>query len=277
MADREVEQSERDQAADSLDDRLGSAGPLEHEPHNGDETDENADAGELAQPELLRRCVEQRRIAVGQCFPVEESEDDGDEVADRREDEKARVALGGLEMACDAEPDEEADVHAGVIPEKCSFAARILRREPLRQHHVDAGDIEAAAGEEEREADVEQGKCAGRDACAAEHLQRHAANKQVAVREEAAAQVTAEEVQAVVERAEDTHQRGGLFHAEMQMLRRVEDERRVEDGEAERREDLDEEERGRSLRGLGEAACEKFHPALLCRATPGNVKPRLRC
>ena len=129
----------------------------------------------------------------------------------RREDEKARVALGGLEMTCDAEPDEEADVHAGVIPEKCSFAARILRREPLREHHIDAGDVEAAAGEEEREADVEQGKCAGRDACAAEHLQRHASDKQVAVREEAAAQVTAEEVQAVVERAEDTHQGGGLL------------------------------------------------------------------
>ena len=64
-------------------------------------------------------------------------------------------------------------------------------------------------------------------------------------------------MQAVVERAEDTHQRGGLFHAEMQMLRRVEDERRIEDGEAERREDLNEEERGRSLRSLGEAACEK--------------------
>ena len=156
MADREVDQSERDRAADSLDDRLGSAGPLEHEPHNGDETDENADAGELAQPELLRRRVEQRRIAVGQRFPVEESEDDGDEVADRSEDEEARVALGGLEMACDAEPDEEADVHAGVIPEKCSFAARILRGEALRQHHIDAGDVEAAAGEEEREADVEQ-------------------------------------------------------------------------------------------------------------------------
>ena len=53
----------------------------------------------------------------------------------------------------------------------------------------------------------------------------------------------------------------------MQMLRRVEDQRRVEDGEAERREDLNEEQRGRSLRSVGETACEKFHPALLCRST----------
>jgi hypothetical protein len=59
-------------------------------------------------------------------------------------------------------------------------------------------------------------------------------------------------VQPVVEGAEHTHQRGRLFHAEMQMLRRVEDQRRVENGEAERREDLNEEQRGRSLRSRGE-------------------------
>ena len=185
-------------------------------------------------------------------FHVERGEDDGDEVAERRENEEARVALGGLEIAGDAEPDEEADVHAGVVPEECSFAARVLRGEALREHHVDASDVEAAAGEEKREADVEQRERAGRDACAAEHLQRHAPDEQVAVRKEAAAQVTAEEVQAVVEGAEHTHQRGGLFHAEMQMLRRVEDQGRVEDGKAERREDLNEEQRGRSLRSRGE-------------------------
>ena len=251
VADREINQRERDSAADRLDQRLGSAGPLEHEPHDGDEADENADAGELAQPELLRRRVEQRGVAIGERLPRERGEDDGDEVAERREDEEARVALGGLEVAGDAEPDEEADVHAGVVPEEGSFAARVLRGEALREHHVDAGDVEAAAGEEEREADVEQRERAGRDACAAEHLQRHAADEQVAVRKEAAAQVTAEEVQAVVEGAEHTHQRGGLFHAEMQMLRRVEDQGRVEDGEAERREDLNEEQRSRSLRSRG--------------------------
>ena len=200
-------------------------------------------------------------------FQLKQGEDDGDEVAERREDEEARVALGRLEVTGDAEPDEEADVHAGVIPEERSFAARILRGEALREHHVDAGDVEAAAGEEEREADVEQRERAGRDAGAADHLQRHAADEQVAVRKEAAAQVAAEEVQAVVERAEHAHQRGGLFHAEMQMLRRVEDQRRVEDGEAERREDLNEEQRGRSLRSVGETACEKLHLALLCRST----------
>ena len=172
-----------------------------------------------------------------------------------------------MEIAGDAEPDEEADVHAGVVPEECSLASRVLRGEALREHHVDASDVEAAAGEEECEADVEQCERAGRDACAAEHLQRHAADEQVAVREETAAQVTAEEVQAVVECAEHTHQRGGRFHAKMQMLRRVEDQRRVEDGEAERREDLNEEQRGRSLRSFSKTACEKLHPALLCCST----------
>ena len=261
----------------AFDDRLGAAGPLQHEPHDRNKADENADAGELAQPELLRRRVEQRRVAVGQRFPVEEGEDDGDEVAERREDEEARVTLGGLEMAGGAEPDEEADIHAGVVPEESSFAARVLRGEALREHHVDAGDVEAAAGKEKREADVEQRERAGRDARATEHLQRHASDKQLAVRKETAAQVTAEEVQAVVECAEHAHQRRGLFHTEMQMLRRVEDQRRVEDGEAERREDLNEEQRGRSLRSRGEKAFERVHPALLCRRPPGNVKPRLGC
>ena len=147
-------------------------------------------------------------------FQLKQGEDDGDEVAERREDEEARVALGRLEIAGDAEPDEEADVHAGVVPEESSFAARVLRGKALRQHHVDAGDVEAAAGEEEGEADVEQRERAGRDARAAEDLQRHAPDEQVPVRKEAAAQVAAEEVQAVVEGAKHAHQRGGLFHAE---------------------------------------------------------------
>src|ERR1043166_7421408 len=49
------------------------------------------------------------------------------------------------------------------------------------------------------------------------------------------------------------------------MLCRVEDQRRVEHGEAERRKDLNEKERGRPLRSPGKTAFEKFHPASLCR------------
>ena len=83
-------------------------------------------------------------------------------------------------------------------------------------------------------------------------------------------------MQAVVEGAEHTHQRRGLLHSEMQMLRRVKNQRRVEDGEAERREDLDEEQRGRSLRSVGETAFEKVHPAHLCRSTPRAMSSRTR-
>ena len=136
------------------------------------------------------------------------------EIAERREDEEARVALGRLEIAGDAEPDEEADIHAGVVPEESSFAARILRGETLGQHHVDAGDVETAAGEEKGEADVEHRERAGRDAGATDDLQRHAPDEQIPVREEAAAQVAAEEVQAVVERAEHAHQRRGHLSRE---------------------------------------------------------------
>ncbi len=99
VADREVDQRQRDRGADPLDNRLGPAGPLEHEPHDRNETEENADAGEQAQPELVRRRLEQRRVAVGQRLPVEQGEDDGDEVAERREDEEARVTLRPLEVA----------------------------------------------------------------------------------------------------------------------------------------------------------------------------------
>jgi len=274
VADRKVDQRERDRGADPLDHRFGHAGPLEHEPHDRYGSDENADAAEPTQSELLRRRVEQRSVAVGERSPREHGEDDGDEVAERSENEKARVALGGLEIAGDAEPDEEADIHTGVIPEEGSFAARVLRGEALSEHHVDAGDVEAAAGKEEGEADVEQRERAGGDAGAAEHLQRHAPDEQVAVRKEAAAQVTAKEVQAVVECAEHAHQRGGRFHAEMQMLRRVEDQGRVEDGEAERREDLNEEQRSRSLRSRGEKALERVHPVLLCRSVRGVMSSR---
>src|ERR1041385_7385547 len=113
MTDRQIDQHQRDRAANRFDDRLGPTGPLEHEPYDGNQADENADARELPQPELLRRFVEQWCIAVGQRFPVEEGEDDRNEIPKRRENEEARVALGGLEMAGDAEPDEEDDVPNG--------------------------------------------------------------------------------------------------------------------------------------------------------------------
>ena len=273
MAQREVDQRQRDRAADPLDQRFGTAGPLEEKPHNGHEADENANARELAQPELLRRFVEQWRVAIGQRLPRQQCEDDGGKVAERREDEKARIALGPLEVTGDGEPDEKSDIHAGVIPEESSFAARILRGKTLRQHHVDAGDVQAAAGEEESEADVEQRGRAGRDAGAADHLQRHAPDEKIPVRKEAAAQVTAEEMQAVIEGAKHAHQSRGHFHRELQMLRRVKDQCRVKDGEPERRENLNEEQHGRSLRSSGEAAFEKFHPAAISLAAPCNVKP----
>ncbi len=91
--------------------------------------------------------------------------------------------------------------------------------------------------------------------------ERHAADEEIPVREEAAAQVAAEEVQAVVEGAKHAHQRRGHFHRELQMLRRVENQRRVKNGEAERRKDLNEEQRGRSLRSRREKAFERFDEA----------------
>lgn len=44
------------------------------------------------------------------------------------------------------------------------------------------------------------------------------------------------------------------------MLRRVEDQRRVKDREAERRENLNKEQHRRSLRSRGEPAFQRIHP-----------------
>ncbi len=127
----------------------------------------------------------------------------------------------------------------------------------------------------EREPDIEHRRRPGRDARATDHLRHHAADKEIPVRKETPAQVAAEEMQPVVERAKHAHQRCRLFCREMQMLRRVEDQRRVKNGEAERRKDLNEEEHGRSLRSRGEKAFDRRHRALLSLAAPGDVKPAM--
>src|SRR5947208_13273118 len=57
------------------------------------------------------------------------------------------------------------------------------------------------------------------------------------------------------------------------MLRRVENQCRVKDSEAERREDLNEEQHSRSLRSCGETALEEFHPATISPAASDYVKP----
>src|SRR5204862_449324 len=82
------------------------ARPLQHEPHNGDEADQNTNAGELTKSKLLRRFIKQYRFATGQRLLVEEGEDDGDAGAERREEVEARVTLGCVEMAGHAEDGE---------------------------------------------------------------------------------------------------------------------------------------------------------------------------
>ena len=260
MAHGEPHQRERDDGADRFDQRLRAARSLEQKPHDRHQPDENGEAGELPPPELRGRRLQERRVAIGERFPVEGGEDDGDEVAERREDERGRVALGFLEITGRREPDEKADVHAGVVPEKRALAPRIVRGEALGEHHVDARHVEPAAGEKQGEPDVEERRCAARDAAQPNDLQRHAADEKVAVGKKAPAEVAAEEVQPVVERAEDAHERRRLLRAELQVLRRVEHQRRVEHRETERRENLDKEQRGRSFRSRGEPALEKIHP-----------------
>jgi hypothetical protein len=196
------------------------------------------------------------------CLPVEEREHDGEEVADRREQEEARIAFRQLVMACHRETHEETDVHAGVVPEEGALATQVGRREALRQHHVDAGDVEAAAREEQREAKVHRIDGADRHRAATQYLQHHAAHEEVAIAEEAAAEVAAEQVQAVIEGAEYAHDRGRFLRREMQVTGRVQDQCRVEDREAERGEDLDEEQRRSAFGNRLQPASEVWQCAL---------------
>ena len=78
---------------------------------------------------------------------------------------------------------------------------------------------------------------------AADHLQHHAEHEQIAVAEESAAEVTAEHVQAIVEGAEYAHHGVGAAFVEAQPLGGVQHQRGVKHGEAQRGEDLDEEQR----------------------------------
>ena len=100
---------------------------------------------------------------------------------------------------------------------------------------------------------------------APDHLEHHAADKEIPVREKPPAEIAAEQVQAVIESAKHAHQGRGHFHRQLEMLRRVKDERRIKNREAERREDLNEEERGRPLRSFREETFFRIHRALSCR------------
>ena len=130
--------------------------------------------------------------------------------------------------------------------------------------------VTGAGSEEKSKTNVEQRQRAGRDAGATDDLERHAPDEQIPVRKEAAAQVTAEEMQAVIESAKHAHQRRGRFHRELEMLRRVENQRRVKDGEPQRRKDLDKKQHRGSLGSRGESMSKEFHIFDGCVAGPSR-------
>ncbi len=153
--------------------------------------------------------------------PVGGCNDNGKDVADGRENEQAGVALGQLVVAGNRETDEETQVHARVVPQESRFAAVVLRFETLGQHHVQAGDVQAAAGQKQRQSPIEQSGRAAGGQRGAKYLQHHAADEQVAIAQETAAEVTAEQMQTVVERTEHAHQDGGVSCRKIQVSRRI--------------------------------------------------------
>ena len=77
-------------------------------------------------------------------------DDDRRRVAQRGEQEQRAVVFRQLEITGDGKADEEPEVHTGVVPQERRFAP-IIVRQTLGEHHIDAGDVEAAAGQEHRQ------------------------------------------------------------------------------------------------------------------------------
>src|SRR3546814_1988595 len=80
---------------------------------------------------------------------------------------------------------------------------------------------------------------AGRNQSAAEHLQHHAADEQIAIAEKASAEITAEQMQSVVERTEHAHHGGRVLDRKFEVLGRVQHQRRIQNRESQLRKDLD--------------------------------------
>ena len=98
-----------------------------------------------------------------------------------------------------------------------------------------------ASGKEKGEADIEQRERADRDAGAADDLKRHAPDKEIPIRKKTPTEIPTKEMQPVIERPEHPHQRRRLLHPQLQMLRRVKNQRRIKNRKPQRREDLDKE------------------------------------
>ncbi|VXA89190.1 hypothetical protein AERO8C_80108 [Aeromonas veronii] len=206
------------------------AGMGQQQTQGGHQHGQNGEAGQHAAVETAPLDMAQRGADIRQNRPAGESSDDGDDVAQRRKQEQGAVILGELEVASHREADKEAQIHPGVVPQEGTLAAVIIRGEALGQHHVEAGDVEAAAGEEHGESPVEAGDPHLGDEVAADHLQHHPHHEQVAVAEVAPAEIAAKQVQAIVEGPEDPHHGVGLGFTEAEPLGGVEHQGGVEHG-----------------------------------------------
>src|SRR3546814_8219383 len=76
----------------------------------------------------------------------------------------------------------------------------------------------------------------------------HAADEQIAIAEKASAEITAEQMQSVVERTEHAHHGGRVLDRKFEVLGRVQHQRRIQNRESQRRKDLDEEQRAGACR-----------------------------
>ena len=76
-------------------------------------------------------------------------------------------------------------------------------------------------------------------------------------RQEAPAEVPAEQVQAVVERSEHTHEGCRLFRGKPEVLRGVQDQRRIEQRKDDRGKDLHEKQHAGALRYVRELALDR--------------------
>ncbi|MNE03984.1 hypothetical protein D3C80_965050 [compost metagenome] len=214
----------------------------QHHADNGYQCHQHRQPDQHAPAVLRTAGIVQRGVEIGQNAPAADGDDDRRGIAQRGEQEQSAVVFGQLEIAGHGESDKEPQVHPGVVPQKGRFAPIVIRFKALGQHHINAGDVQPAAGQEHRQPPIKPPNARHGDQCTTDHLQHHAQHEQVAVAEEAPAQVTAKHMQTVVERTKYAHHGVGAAFAEAQALGGVQHQRGIQHGKTQGGKDLDKEQ-----------------------------------
>lgn len=151
VAQRHHAQHQEDQRAEHDHEVAAELGVGQHHADDRHQRHQYRQPDQHAPTVLAAAGVAQRRIEIRQNAPAADGDNDRRRVAQRGEQEQRAVVFRQLEIPGDGKTDEEPEVHTGVVPQERRFAPIIVRLETLGEHHIDAGNVEAAAGQEHRQ------------------------------------------------------------------------------------------------------------------------------